>query len=311
MTEAQGKSGQVWQLAISWLVLILFAVGIEYWIGWKTVLEPWMAFSWMQGLVALALLVLSYALRAWRMYDYFPQFLTGKWLQTWRLMLIHNALNNLLPARTGEVSFPILMKRYFAVGYAHSMSALLWFRALDLHAILAFAIFPLMISTRLRALAWPLLFVWMSLPVLAYLLRNRIEVHLAGKDGKFSELMQKAMYGLPDSWGAFWRSWAMTWANWIVKLVTLAWLLGQFVPDVNWNLLLTSVVTGELTSVLPIHAPGGFGTYEAGVVAPLSRLADMKLATTAAVNLHLFVLGSSLVGALIGLLIPLKENKDA
>lgn len=308
MTEQSNTSGQRWQLAVSWLVLILFVVGVEYWIGWKTVLEPWTSFGWAQGVIALALLVLSYALRAWRMYDYFPQFLTGQWLQTWRLMLIHNVLNNLLPARTGEVSFPVLMKRYFGVGYAHSVSALLWFRALDLHTILAFAIFPLMISTRLRVLAWPLLFIWMLLPILAYLLRNRIEVSLAGKDGKFSEFMQKALYGLPDSWWAFWRSWAMTWANWVVKLVTLAWLLGQFVPDVNWNLLLTSVVTGELTSVLPIHAPGGFGTYEAGVIAPLSRMVDVKLAMAAAVNLHLFVLGSSLVGALIGWLIPLKAK---
>lgn len=310
MTEQSNTSGQRWQVALSWLVLVLFVAGVEYWIGWKSVLEPWLAFSWAQGLIALALLVLSYALRAWRMYDYFPQFLTGRWLQTWRLMLIHNALNNLLPARTGEISFPVLMKRYFNVAYAHSVSALLWFRALDLHAILTFAVFPLLIATRLRVIAWPLLLVWMLLPILVYLLRNRFEVSLAGKDGKFSEVMQQALYGLPDSWGAFWRSWAMTWANWLVKLVTLAWLLGQFVPDASGNLLLTSVVTGELTSVLPIHAPGGFGTYEAGVLAPLSRIIDVKQAAMGAVNLHLFVLGSSLVGAVIGWMIPLKDGQN-
>lgn len=308
MTEQSNISGQRWHLAASWLVLVLFVVGVQYWIGWETVLTPWASFSWTQGVIALALLILSYALRAWRMYDYFPQFLSGQWLQTWRLMLIHNAMNNVLPARMGELSFPVLMRRYFGVGYAHSVSALLWFRALDLHTILACAVFPLMISTRLRVLALPLLFIWMSLPIWAYLLRNQLGVRLAGKDGDFSAFMQKALHGLPDSWWAFWRSWAMTWMNWVVKLATLAWLLSQFVPDVNWNLLLTSVVTGELTSVLPIHAPGGFGTYEAGVIAPLSRMVEAKVALTAAVNLHLFILGAALLGALIGWLIPLKAK---
>ncbi len=310
MTEQSNISGQRWHLVASWLVLVLFVVGVQYWIGWQSVLTPWEGFSWAQGAIALALLILSYALRAWRMYDYFPQFLSGQWLQTWRLMLIHNAMNNVLPARMGELSFPVLMRRYFGVGYAHSVSSLLWFRALDLHTILAFAVFPLMISTRLRVLALPLLFIWMSLPIWAYLLRNQLKVQLAGKDGSFSVFMQKALHGLPDSWWAFCRSWAMTWANWVVKLVTLAWLLSQFVPDVNWNLLLTSVVTGELTSVLPIHAPGGFGTYEAGVIAPLSRMVEAKVALTAAVNLHLFVLGASLIGALIGWLIPLKTKPN-
>lgn len=308
MTEQSNTSGRRWHLVASWLVLVLFVVGVQYWIGWQSVLTPWEGFSWAQGAIALALLMLSYALRAWRMYDYFPQFLSGQWLQTWRLMLIHNAMNNVLPARMGELSFPVLMRRYFGVGYAHSVSALLWFRALDLHTILAFAVFPLMISTRLRVLALPLLFIWMSLPILAYLLRNQLKVRLAGKDGNFSTFMQKALHGLPDSWWAFWRSWAMTWMNWVVKLATLVWLLNQFVPDVNWNLLLTSVVTGELTSVLPIHAPGGFGTYEAGVIAPLSRMVEAKVAMIAAVNLHLFVLGASLIGALIGWLIPLKAK---
>lgn len=310
MTEHNATAYFPWKLVVSWLILILFVAGVEHWLGWKTVLQPWLAFSWVQGLVALALLVLSYALRAWRMYDYFPQFLTGQWLQTWRLMLIHNVLNNLLPARTGEVSFPVLMKRYFGVSYAHSVSALVWFRVLDLHAVLSFAIYPLLVVTPLKRLAVPIVLVWMLLPLAVYLLRNRIEVAFAGQDGKLSALAQQAMYGLPDSWGAFWRSWGMTWANWLVKLVTLAWLLGQFLPDVTWNMLLTSVVGGELTSVLPVHAPGGFGTYEAGMVAALLPVTAVQTATAGAVNVHLFILGSSLLGGLLGWLIPLKVQHD-
>jgi uncharacterized membrane protein YbhN (UPF0104 family) len=308
MTEQNTTSRQRWKLVLSWLLLLVFVAAVQHWIGWQTVLAPWLQFSWVQGLIALALLVLTYALRAWRMFDYFPQYLSGKWFATWRLMLIHNVLNNVLPARTGEVSFPLLMKRYFDVSYAHSVSALLWFRVLDLHAILSFAIFPLLVITPLKRFAMPIMLFWLLLPIVLYVLHHRIEIWFAGKDGKLSQFAQQAMYGLPDNWGEFWRSWFMTWANWLVKILTLAWLLGQFAPGASWNLLLTSVVGGELTSVLPIHAPGGFGTYEAGIIAPLSRIIDMKVATIAAVNLHLFVLGSSLVGGLLGWFMPLKAS---
>lgn len=309
MTEQNPGLGRHWKLAVSWLVLLLFIVAVEYWLGWKNVLAPWAGFSIGQGIAALVLLILSYALRAWRLYDYFPQHLTGKWFSTWRLMLVHNVLNNLLPARTGEVSFPLMMKRYFGVSYAHSVSALVWFRFLDLHAVLAFALYPLLVMTPLKRLAVPLVLVWMLLPVLAYWLRHRIEAGFAGKDGKLSQWAQQAMYGLPDNWGEFWRSWLMTWANWIVKLVTLAWLLGQFMPNLSWNMQVAGVVAGELTSVLPVHAPGGFGTYEGGIIAGLLPVSSVAAATAGAVNVHLFVLGSSLIGGLLGWLMPVQPHQ--
>ena len=62
--------------------------------------------------------------------------------------------------------------------------------------------------------------------------------------------------------------------------------------------------TGELSSVLPIHGVAGAGTYEAGVLAGLLPWGvDHAEALAAAVNLHLFVLGSTLLlTALITLL---------
>lgn len=308
MIEQNKRSSHRWKLAASWLVLMLFLVAVEYGVGWNIVLQPWANFSFSQGLIALALLVLSYALRTWRMYDYFPQYLTGKWFATWRLMLIHNVLNNVLPARAGEVSFPVLMKRYFGVGYAHSVSALVWFRLLDLHAILTFAVYPLLVITPLKRLAIPVMFLWISLPMMIYLLRQRIEVAFTGKDGSFNEIAQQIMYGLPDNWGEFWRSWGITWFNWIVKILTLVWLLGQFAPNISVNMLLTGVVAGELTSVLPVHAPGGFGTYEGGIIAALLPVSDAHTATIGAVNVHLFILGSSFIGGLLGWLIPVKGH---
>ncbi|MFZ1389526.1 MAG: lysylphosphatidylglycerol synthase domain-containing protein [Thiolinea sp.] len=288
---------------LPWLILIVFVAGVEYWIGWKSILQPWQALSWKQLLIAVALLLVSYGLRTWRVYDYFPA-LRAHPLGILRLTLLHNLFNNLLPARTGELSFPMMMRRYFDINYARSMSALLWFRFLDLHCILAFVIYPLLVVTPFRRITIPIMLLWMLIPPLVYLLRNKVELHFAGKSGRFSELAQQTLLGLPDTWMGFLKSWALTWLNWLVKLITLAWVLDQFIDSVTWNVLITAVVAGELTSVLPIHAPAGIGTYEAGIIAALLPFLKPAMATSAAINVHLFVLGSALIGGLIGWLLP-------
>lgn len=286
-----------------WLVVILFVLGVEYWLGWKNILQPWTNLSWKQLLIAVALLLVSYGLRTWRLYDYFPA-LRPYPVACLRLTLLHNVFNNLLPARTGELSFPMMMKRYFGINYAHSVSALLWFRFLDLHCILAFAIYPLLVVTPLRRLAIPIILLWMLIPPLVYLLRNKIELHFIGKNGRLSELVQKTLFGLPNTTLGFLKSWALTWLNWLVKLLTLVWVLDQFIDGVTWNVLITAVVAGELTSVLPIHAPAGIGTYEAGIIAALLPFLSLVTATSAAINLHFFVLGSAIIGGLVGWLLP-------
>ena len=288
--------------ALPWLVLAAFLLGVEYWLGWKSILQPWFSLSWQQFLVAFILILISYILRAWRLYDYFPA-VQGQPIPTLRLTLLHNLFNNLLPARTGELSFPMLMKRYFGLGYAHSLSGLLWFRLLDLHTILSFALYPLLIVTPFKRLAIPIMLLWMLIPPLVYLLRNRVELWFVGKIGKLSELAQQTLYGLPDNAWSFWKSWGFTWLNWLVKLATLAWVLGQFVDGVSWNVLVTAVVAGELTSVLPFHAPAGVGTYEAGIIAALLPFMGADMATRAAINVHLFVLGSALIGGMLGWLL--------
>jgi len=288
---------------LPWLILILFIAGVEYWLGWKTILQPWTTLSWQQLAIAVGLLLVSYGLRTWRLYDYFPA-LRPHPVASLRLTLLHNIFNNLLPARTGELSFPMMMKRYFDINYAQSVSALLWFRFLDLHCILAFAIYPLLVVTPLRRLAIPIILLWMLIPPLVYLLRHKVELHFVGKDGRLSELAQKMLFGLPNTVMGFLKSWGLTWLNWLVKLLTLAWILDQFIDGVTWNVLITAVVAGELTSVLPIHAPAGIGTYEAGIIAALLPFLSPAVATSAAINVHLFVLGSAIIGGMMGWLLP-------
>jgi hypothetical protein len=93
---------------------------LEYFWGWKQLLAPWQSISYLTIFAAVVLLSLTYFIRAWRIYDYFRTDIAGNYILTLKLTLLHNVLNNLLPARSGEVSFPLLMKRYFQVSLTRS-----------------------------------------------------------------------------------------------------------------------------------------------------------------------------------------------
>jgi len=285
------------KILLLWLIFFSFILAVEYFFGWQEILAPWKTLSPSAIVIAILLFLLSYQIRTWRLYDYFLPHTKGNWLAALRLMLLHNILNNLLPARSGEVSFPLLMKRYFAVEYSHSIPALLWFRLLDLHTLLSVGAIAWVTTQSMRYL--PLLAVWLLLPLVFYYLKTIIRQKIS------HTFVTKVLDGLPQNYAEFWRNYCLTWLNWTVKIAVLAWLLAQFLM-IDTAYLFSSVIAGELSSVLPFHAPGGVGTYEAGMVAPLLAVSDINTATKAAINVHLFMLFSSILGGLIGWLLPVK-----
>lgn len=283
-----------------WLTFLGFIIAVEYFFGWHTLLSPWKTLSFSSIVIAVLLFLLSYQVRTWRLYDYFLPYTQGGWISALRLMLLHNILNNLLPARSGEISFPLLMKRYFQVSYTQSIPALLWFRLLDLHTLLSITMGVWIIST--STIYLPLLTLWLLLPWAFYQLKNKLQPKLS------APLLKKIAKGLPKTSDQFWRNYLLTWLNWSLKLLVLAWLLAQFLTVDN-AYLISAVITGELSSVLPFHAPAGVGTYEAGIVAPLLAVTDLKIAMQAAINVHLFLLLSSIIGGLIGGLLPVNIKR--
>jgi len=297
--------GPALRLTVAWTAFVAYLVVIEAWIGWAALIAPWRSLHPGQVAIALCLFLVSYAVRAHRFYDYLRDATRGRWLMTLRLMVLHNALNNLLPMRSGELSFPLLAKRYFHLGYGRSVPALLWFRALDLHTILLIG------GSVLVGAAWSwqvaVLFAvpCSLLPPAAFSARGALRRGVLGRrQGTLSSLTLTMLDGLPRTWSTFARSWLLTWANWVLKLLVLAWVLGQFV-DVSIAGAAFGAIGGELTSVLPFHAPAGVGSYEAGIVAGIVPFgAAVKTAVEAAVNAHLFVLGAALVSAGATLLLP-------
>ena len=97
--------------------------------------NTWQQVSFLSLVLLTGLTLISYLLRAYRIYYYFSA-PPSSFLTYLRIHLLHNSLNNFLPMRLGEASFPLLMKRYLNVSYIDSSSKLILLRLLDLHWLL-------------------------------------------------------------------------------------------------------------------------------------------------------------------------------
>lgn len=291
------------------LILVLFLVLVEGFLGWRQVLAPWAGQSPQIIAAALLLALFTLVLRALRLMNYFRQPLQGRYGECLKLMIQHNLWNNLLPMRTGEISFPVLMSRYFSIPASRSLPGLLWFRILDLHTVLALGLATLASHwwSAGSALMWLLL--WLPAPWLLWRLKTLIQARLpAGGHGRWQNLLRELLSHSPESLSRLLQTWAWTWVNWLVKLAVYAWIITLFCAA-DAPAALTGAISGELTSVLPIHGVAGTGTYEAGVSGGLMIFGiSAEQALQGAINLHLFILATTLISGAASFLLPRRPN---
>ena len=292
------------KLLLGLLIFLGCVIAVQIYYGWGRVLAPWLEVAPFAVLATLTLTFISYALRTVRVYDYFREPLRGRFTLCFKLTLQHNLLNNLLPMRTGEISFPVLMARYFDVPAITSVPVLLWFRLMDLHALIAIALLAVGNAWLAQSYVLPITLLWWVLPAVAYFAHSTVAQKFSGASHGAKKFLAKILASLPQTPREFWRAWLWTWINWVVKLGVFAWVFQLFAP-VTWSVAGLAAIAGDITSVLPFHGVAGAGTYEAGIVAALLPFKiEPTIALAAAVNLHLFLLGSTLLGGLVAVFLP-------
>ena len=128
------------QSTLRWIIaatiFLAVIIGVEQWLGWESILFDWQQVSSGSILILTLLTLLSYLLRAERVYRYFGQQQEHHRSSYIRISFIHNALNNFLPMRLGEAAFPLLMKREFKESMLTTSAGLIWIRLMDLHLLL-------------------------------------------------------------------------------------------------------------------------------------------------------------------------------
>ncbi|MDX3927387.1 MAG: lysylphosphatidylglycerol synthase domain-containing protein [Shinella sp.] len=298
--------------------VVLYAGFVEYFWGWSTVFSTWEAVGLGPVLLALLLFVSTYFVRGYRLYSYFPRETSGRFIELFHLAQLHNLLNIMLPFRSGETSFPLLMRSEFGVPLLKGTSALLVMRLLDLHALLAAAGVGLVLrGGHSTGGEWLLWLAFLVAPLLCFQIKGPL-FSFAGRRlaGKPLKIVEELEAGLPAGQGDFIRAWAVTFLNWGVKVVVFAWGLAVM-GIVPLSACFGGALGGELSSVLPFHAPGGVGTYPAGIVAGAVALgapvdkAAMDLLGKAAVSMHLLIIVSAFLGAGMSLVLAAIKRRLA
>lgn len=250
--------------------------------------------------VGVAGFALSYLLRAGRVYDEFRAEARGRFPSCLRIVLIHNALVNVVPFRGGEAAFPVLLQRTFGTPLGRSIASLFWFRLQDALVVggLAILVWP--------GLPWPLRAVGMiGLVAFAwYLPRWARAPHDWANGRPLAAKLAKLRDAFAESTRHGRFGWLWTVSSWSVKLAVQAWLLAALLPAAL-SVGAAGALGAELAAVLPVQGVAGFGTYEAAAAAALlpSGIA-FERGLQVALVLHLFVIACALSAGGLAALFP-------
>ena len=296
---------------LTFAVILAYAGFVEWTWGWTGILEQWRNAGGWAIAAAITLLIATYFVRAHRIHDYFPAETRGRFIWLFRVTQVHNLLNMMMPFRLGETSFPLLMRSEFGLPIAKGTASLLVMRVLDMHALLAAASVGLVAHAGYRAWTWALWLLFLLLPVLLFPFRGAV-MRTADRlmPMRLSGLVDRLAEGAPQEWPTFLRVWALTAINWGVKMAVLAWVL-RLMGVTPFAATFGAALGGELSSVLPLHAPGGAGTYPAAIVAGAlafgasDNASAMDTLARAAINTHLLIVVSALVGTGLSLLLSM------
>jgi hypothetical protein len=244
---------------------------------WRLLAERVATVPWPGWVAATLGMSATYALRAGR--------LRAEWLWKIRAMglgyreclqitLLHNAAINLLPMRSGEASYAFLLHKRWGVGLGDAAASLLWLRLQDMMVLGVLGIAILVPAP----LPWRIGFALVAIAAAATLLPalvRRVHVHARGARARIhadagARRARKAWHVVAKVAAAFRAArggaaaWGFAIANWVLKLGIVGVLLASL-ADLPLGPSFCGALGGELAGVIPLQAPAGVGTYEAGV----------------------------------------------
>jgi hypothetical protein len=204
------------------------------------------------------------------------------------LTFLHNAAVILVPFRVGELGYPVLVQKLLNVSLQQCIRSLLWLRLQDGIVLLslAFLCIPfLSLELRIAGLLLVMALCFVTQKWWLRLLRSR---HFLIRQ------VRAFLHQRSSPWGWFWSA-----ANWIVKILVVALMLSNL-TGLDILQTLRGALAGELSALLPLTGPAGFGTYEAGVWSGLGLTwQEMKGLMGSVLLTHLFFLCISLLGAVV------------
>jgi len=243
---------------------------------WRLLAQRVATVPWQGWLGATLGMSATYALRAGRLRVEWAWKLRALGLgyrECLQVTLLHNAAINLLPMRSGEASYAFLLHRRWGVGLGDAAASLLWLRLQDAMVLGVLGLAILVPAP----LAWRIGFALGAIALAATLLPalvRRVHVHArfararshaaaAARGHRLWHVVARIAGAFRASRGGL-HAWGYAVANWVLKLGVVGALLAAL-AGLPYGSAFAGALGGELAAVLPLQAPAGVGTYEAGV----------------------------------------------
>ncbi|MBI5489920.1 MAG: flippase-like domain-containing protein [Deltaproteobacteria bacterium] len=193
---------------------------------------------------------------------------------------IHQFLNRVLPLRTGELAFPVLVRRLSGAPFVQGFALVVLCRLLDLVFVVLSFLAALLAVPAARAAVGPvgtvllaallpvLLAGYLFLPSLAGYAARRLAVRLAVRRPAWSQRLERAAGVLDEvrrvSRRAFAGAAAWTVLQWLPTVAAFWCAVAAFGVAVGPAEVVVGSTLAVLASVVPLPGVGSFGTLEAG-----------------------------------------------
>jgi uncharacterized membrane protein YbhN (UPF0104 family) len=253
-------------------------------------------------LLGILCFLLSMALGALRYHLFLPKSISLSYL--FGTALLQNALLTFMPWRTGEISYPLLLRRDHNISVVSSTTAILAIRLTDLLVVLAVA---LVSGAKLGLDVYIGVSIFVAVVVVG--LSGLIALRLWGE--KAPARLQKLVAALAPLYGFrnLIRFLALSAAVFAATTMQSTFILRAMGFDIALIDVATLNALGLLVGLLPIHPPGGWGTIDTVQVLILERLGyNAKIALIAILAAHSFYTMLIFVGGVIGWLIHGKNR---
>jgi hypothetical protein len=266
-----------WIAAASIAAGVVLLAALAAFTPWRLLAERVSTVPWPGWIAAILGMSGTYALRAGRLRAEWAWKLASLGLgfrECLQITLLHNAAINILPMRSGEASYAFLLHKRWGVGLGDAAASLLWLRLQDMMVlgVLGIALLvPAPLAWRIGFAAAAILAAATVLPALV----RHVHVHARWQRARAhasrsTSRRRKAWHLVAKVAGAFRAArggapaWGYAIANWVLKLGIVGLLLASLAalpPGPAFR----GALGGELAAVIPLQAPAGVGTYEAGV----------------------------------------------
>jgi uncharacterized membrane protein YbhN (UPF0104 family) len=151
--------------------------------------------------------------------------------------------------------------------------------------------------------------IWLGIiPIISWARKQIHQLFIAHPHNRILKVGTVILLYLPQNAAHLGRIWIWTALSWSSKLVAFTTIVMHF-SGLGPAQAVLGTLGAELSSVLPINGIAGAGTYELAMSAVLVPIGlDITTILKAAVNLHLYLLGSSLLLGLCGLCLIQNRN---